>query len=304
MAASTEWTLRAMNMNYIIRITIGIFGLVLNTLQIKSIARKEKIKSPFEITLLSVAAADFIVSATAVVGITVILLISNSVIQLKNFEGFILLNPLVTYLSVSSSLLHVSYLAVQRVLVIFCPLNFKHNANKRCMIAIALIWLSSGVYILLIILKFYRLFTILAYLTIICGAVLVLSYSFICYRIKKRIHLLASQRSTSHATSQVVLIQNQSVLAYSMCVTVAFLICNVPNSVNVLIGFRACRMLRNFSEWLLYLNSALNPLLYFLFDYFKQGLILCCCSTSKSNRVATIGATEEKNAKIVLKIDP
>ena len=287
MATSTGWTLQAINMNYSIRITIGIFGLVLNTLQVKSIACKAKIKSPFEITLLSLAAADVIVSATAVVGYTVILLISNSVIQLDNFHGFILLNPLVTYLSVSSSLLHVSYLAVQRLLVVLFPLNFKHKSNKRCVIAIALIWLSSAIYILLIILKFYRLFTILAYLTIICSVVLALSYSCICYRIKKRIHLLASQRSTSHASSQVVLIQNQSVLAYSMCVTVAFLICNAPNAVIVLIGFSACRMVRNLSEWLLYLNSAFNPLLYFLFDYFKQGLILCCCSNSKNNRIAS-----------------
>ena len=287
MASSTGWTLQAINMNYSIRITIGIFGLVLNTLQVRSIVRKEKIKSPFEITLLSLAAADFIVSAMAVVGYTVILLISNSVVQLENFQGFILLNPLVTYLAVSSSLLHVSYLAVQRVLLVLCPLYFKHNSNKRCVIAIALIWLASAVYILLIIRKFYRLFTIQAYLTIICSVFLVLPYSFICYRIKKRIHLLASQRSTSHASSHVVLIQNQSILAYSICVTVAFLICYVPNAVNVLIGFSSCRMVSNLSEWLLYLNSVFNPLLYFLFDYFKRGLILCCCSNSKNNRIAS-----------------
>lgn len=271
------WSVEMKNTNYAIRTTIGITGFVLNLTQAASIIRKKKIQSAFEVTLLSLSVADITVSLITTIYYVKFLLFINQAIDGRFIPEFIYLNGIAFYLSLTSSLLHVCFIALQRLVAVLFPFQFhRHFTRNYSFCVLGLIWLVSGSYIVLMVLKYYRVYEVLSYVVIICSVILILAYSLICKRVSKRVDF-----SITRITAQ----QNRSVILHSFCITVAFVICNLPFAVDVLNGFAVSKVFRNIAEWLLHLNVLVDPVIYFMFDRFKMKLANCCLCFARRNRV-------------------
>eukprot|EP00112_Aurelia_sp_Birch-Aquarium-sp1_P001414 Seg1150.3 transcript_id=Seg1150.3/GoldUCD/mRNA.D3Y31 product="Melanocortin receptor 5" protein_id=Seg1150.3/GoldUCD/D3Y31 len=108
------------------------------------ITRTRKTRKPFQITLVSLSVADLLIAITLLTSGVDNLLIS---FNLAHFKGWFYLVQLSFYgFSLLSSMLHVSFIALQRLLVVLYPLRIKQIlTGRRCLIVIAVIWvLCSG----------------------------------------------------------------------------------------------------------------------------------------------------------------
>ncbi len=111
----------------------------------------------------------------------------------------------------------------------------------------------------------FAVLTVLSYLAIIIGISLVIMYSVVCYKTVNRHTVNISnneriQRRRQQADTEVSL--------YSFVVTIIFIICNFPASIEVL--FKYPNEPTFVSEVLLSLNPFLDTLLYFAWNYCKR----------------------------------
>ena len=132
--------------DFTIRLALGILGIILNAVQIRMITRKRKTRQPFQITLLSLSVADLLIAITLLTSGVDYLLIS---LNIAHFKGWFYLVQLSFYgFSLLSSMLHVSFIALQRLLAVLYPLRIKRIlTGRRCLIAIAVIWVLCSGYI-------------------------------------------------------------------------------------------------------------------------------------------------------------
>ena len=132
--------------DFTIRLVLGILGIILNAVQIRMITRKRKRRQPFQITLLSLSVADLLIAITLLTSGVDYLLIS---LNIAHFKGWFYLVQLSFYgFSLLSSMLHVSFIALQRLLAVLYPLRIKRIlTGRRCLIAIAVIWVLCSGYI-------------------------------------------------------------------------------------------------------------------------------------------------------------
>ena len=287
------WSLEIKNTNYAIRALIGIAGFILNVIQSASIIRKKKIKSAFEVTLLSLSLANITVSLITTIYYVKFLLFINKTIDGRFIPEFIYLHGIAFHLSLTSSLLHVCFIALQRLIAVLFPFQFnRYFTRNYSLCVLGLIWLASGSYIALMVLRYYRLYEVLSYVVIICGVILILAYSLICKRVNNRVDF-----TVTRTTAQ----QNRSVILHSFCITVVFMICNLPFAVDVLNGFAVSKVFRNVAEWLLYLNIVVDPVIYLMFDRLRVSLTNCCLRFTRRNQVIPMPKNTSNNRQRCVK---
>lgn len=208
-------------------------------------------------TLLSLSIADVITASSLLFYGSYELLLSGDIV--KSVEAIHSVYEIALDLSLVTSLLHVAFIAVQRLFAVIRPLLLHVMFTKsRCKFGLVSIWLISLIYCgwsswakstgpgSLI---------VTAYLIVSSAMLLILSYSLICYYIYNKRNIFNNRRR-----------QQCSVIAYPIFVTAAFIICTVPLAIAFFKLYVPCNFYQFIiPRWFLYVNSVFDPILYFLF---------------------------------------
>ena len=243
--------------NYSARIAIASAGIVINMLLIIFIYSKRRRNLPFDITLISLAVADFVVSFLTAMSYTLLLLYIHGKIGLPYLHEIIVLNTVGAHLTISSSILHLNFIAIQRLLVILSPISSRRLTKASCIKIIVSIWLLSATHILIIIFREYRIYVVLSYLIIVSAAILIFSYSVIFYRLTKPANL-----TTTRATAD----RRRSASYYCLAITLAFLVCSLPFAVSSILRDNTSVNFQIAGDLLLYLNATLDPIIYLVWE--------------------------------------
>ena len=267
-------------LNYAVRISIGLVGVLLNMLQMMLFSVRRRASLSFEVTLLSLSVADFVVSLLVCVAYSLFLLYFYDKIDLP-LKEIVILNAVGTHLSVTSSMLHLTFIAFQRLFVVLSPFRFNQNISKTLTsIIICVVWLLSGIYIFLVVLNHYHIYIPLSWLIMICAAALVFCYTAICYRLLK----VPYQDSNGALKNR-----RRTVTLYCLIVTSAFLVCSLPFAASSFWKTSLHRDFRMISDWLLVLNCAIDPTIYLAYEFIRGGMPPLFSRLWKTHRVAANG---------------
>ncbi len=261
-------------------ITMGTLSFFANFMQLFFICHDKKQRnSVFGIILLSLCVADLIVSIVLFnIGMNNLLKLFL-VIDWTLYNKLKLASDIAIIFSVASSLCHIVFIAVLRVLALVFPFKIKQIITKlRCKIILVFLWLFSIGFML--IRHFIKIY-ILSHLAIMASCILLLAYSIICYRMCKRRDILGNE-ATQRSRQQ----SDRYVLLYSITLTVIFCTCILPRAFSSFMKFSRAR---NYISTILYsLNPFLDPLLYFFANYFKQKRVnIVLPDKNRPDRVAT-----------------
>ena len=244
-----------------VRTTIGSIGLLLNGLQMSCILKKAQTKLPFDLTVLSLSVADIITAlALLVFGIYDVLVAQDIVSAVSYLEN---INEAALDLSIVTSLIHVEYIAVQRLLAVLYPIRFHILFTKfRCKVGLVFIWLVCAAYCTWSSWEKTRnspSFIIMSYTIIISIFFLLLSYLTICFKVFRK-------RRISRTTSR----NDHTIFFNSLLVATAFLVCTIPFTLQTL-GIIKSNTFYQFiiPKWVLFLNIILDPIIYFLLKYYR-----------------------------------
>ncbi len=245
-----------------IYLTTGILGLIANFLQLCFICRDKKQRnSVFGMILLSLCVADILVSIYLSYRGIITLLDLFLVMELPNQLMFLSIFAFI--FSFVSSLCHVVFIAVLRVLSLVFPFRIKQIITKlRCKIILVVLWLFSIGFALI---SYLIKIGIFLYLAITTSCTLLLAYSIICYRMCKRRGIQGNE-STQRNRQQ----SDKHVLLYSMALTFIFCSCNLPYSLFVVMKFRVSEVGSYIILALFFINAFLDPLLYFFVSHCRQ----------------------------------
>ena len=261
-----------------VRIGLGTLGTIANAVQMCCIAKKKQAKRPFEATLLSLSIADFITAVTLLCFGVYDVLLAYEIVSLK--RALEIIHEAALDLSIITSLVHVMYIAVQRLCAVLLPVSFHLSFTTfRCSLGLLLIWTLSAIYCIWSAVKKADgtpTFFILSVAILACACLLFLSYSCISYKVVR-------SRSISGTGSPIDL----TVLCNSVFVASAFVLCTIPFTMVHLSVFKPTNFYQFIvPSWCLFLNIILDPFIYFLFKYIrasgKYGLLrFVRCSASE-----------------------
>ena len=242
------------------RITFGCIGTTANSVQMFFIVKKKQAKRPFEATLLSLSSADLITSCTLLIFGIYDLLMNEKIISSNEFLET--MNEAALDLSIIASLVHVIYIAIQRVFAVLLPIKFQILFTKfRCALGIILIWCLSAAFCIWSSLEKPKVtpFYILSIIIIVCSILLIISYSVICCKVFR-------SRSYPRARGSM----ETKVLCNSILVGTAFIVCTIPFTLQHLKVYEPTDFYQFIiPRWMLFLNVVLDPFIYFLFKYVK-----------------------------------
>ena len=260
-------------------IAFGVTGLLLNSIQFIIIVSRKKTKLAFDLTILSLNVADFIVSiCITMLSIYDYLVLTSDTTWHPSAFIFRIGLPF----SIYSSIWHSVFIAIQRFLATFFPTKFRiYYTKKHCVAGLIVVWVSS---ILQTALPYIdtTIYIYVPVFLIISDACLITFYVMICCRVYyKRRQLSSTMASSRHH-------QNDWTLQYSALVTIAFVFCTFPSAVTDLrwivggpsLSFEFQVELLVTSK-LLYLNPTLDSVLFFIANYKEK---ICCQSLRRSNR--------------------
>ena len=257
-------------------IVTSIFGftaIILNIVEIGSILRKKTVKTPFKITLFTLALADLMISVAQCFSHIIGFLVEKGRIP-SSPEMDISFTTVESTIhgAFISSFLQILFISVQRLIATFWPLKCRRILTKvRCYFTLIIIWLISVLLIIgTAVFKLYNYEMIFTVLIFTSGVTVFIIYSLICYQIFKK-------RRSVIIRSTVPPRQNQTVLCFSILVTVALFVCTLPFGLSTLGYMRFSGV----PIWLMFLNPVLDPVIYFLFNNCKNHSAVCC---HRSNR--------------------
>ena len=256
-----------------VRIVFGCIGTAANIAQIFFIIKKKHAKRPFEATLLSLSSADLITSGTLVTFGIYDILLAKGIVSLTKFIE--IMNEAALDLSIITSLVHVIYIAIQRLLAVLSPIKFQLSFTKfRCSVGLIFIWILSSVYCTWSSLEKRKgtpTFYILSLTIVVCSILLSISYFIICWKVM-------TSRTYPRTRGGV----EAKVLCNSMLVGSAFVICTIPFTLKHLKVYEPANFYQFIIPlWLLFLNVVLDPFIYFLFKYANISLQTCLCPFAK-----------------------
>ena len=259
-------------------------GMAMNVLEMVYLIRGKRLKEPFNMVVFSLAAADLLsLIGASVIGVA---WIANKV-YLAHIMNLVVL-------CVTASQLHIIIITCQRFMVVLFPFKSKTLMTaRRFTICLATVWLLSALLTAVLFLFKSKLnITIAMSLMLLCGGVLLLSYSIIVYHLVKARGKITSAKVASS--------QNTHVVIYSICVTLAFISCNYPLAIQAMTSKRPkpnspSNTPESFAFWL---NPMIDPVIYFLFQAYRHGKIKCCCrrftfSAKECQNPTTINNTED-----------
>ena len=261
-------------------IALGVTGLILNSIEFIFIVRRKKTKLAFDLTILSLNLADFIVSIciTMISIIDYLLLTSDS----TTFHPSVVIFQFGLQFSIDSSIWHSVFIAIQRFLATFFPTKFRiYFTRKHCIAGLIVVWILSILQTALLCIA-TTIYIYVPVFLIISDASLITFYVMICCRVYyKRRQVSSTIASSRHH-------QNNWTLQYSALITIAFVFCTLPYAVTdlqMLIGDPIYSYEFNVKLFVMYLllhlNAALDSVLFFIANCKQK---LCCQSLQCSNR--------------------
>ena len=263
-------------------IAITLSGSFLNALEIASFAEIRGRRSPFNMTLLSLAIADLVVSLVGCCALILDIIHDNIIKIQKNVNVLINIAALTgIFLSLATSVLHVIFITIQRALSVLMPLQCKRIlTRRRCIACLVAIWIISAFYgTNYTFLTSKNIDQIFGILTLVCTGVLLLSYSMIYHILRTRQSYLSNRRAIR---------QRRSVLLHSVCVTAIFLMCTLPRALQIFQIYPTnIPYIRFIPKLLLIANSVGDPLIYFLFKKYRRATRnnLCCCCRERDTAI-------------------
>ena len=262
------------NVFHAVGMAITLSGSFLNALEIASFAEIRGRRSPFNMTLLSLAIADLVVSLVGCCALILDVIHDNVIKIQKNVKLLIDIAALTgIFLSLATSVLHVIFITIQRALSVLMPLQCKRIlTRRRCIACLVTIWIISAFYgTNYIFLSTENINHIFGILILVCTVVLFLSYSMIYRLLRTR---------ESYMSNRTAIRQRRSVLLHSVCVTAIFVMCTLPRALQIFKIYPTnIPYIRFVPKLLLIANSVGDPLIYFLFKKYRRATRnnLCCC---------------------------
>ena len=255
-----------------IALTFSIYGLgiVLNSCEIASLIHAKRATLPFDITLISLAMSDLMFALTSLVLGSLIYYVPNWIASKWSNMALVYC----TYSSIFSSVLHMVFIAMQRLIAVLYPLKASiWITRKRSIITVLLLWLASFAEAAPVPMGFYIYDRILLFSTFVVTGVIAVCYFVINFRMMTR-------KSPTGGDQQT---QNISILVYSISVTAIFMICIFPATVYAISQDVPLSKMQ-FPDYAIYsicLQVVLDPFVYFFFQIWKRGRCTLCCSASK-----------------------
>ena len=260
-----------------ITVAICSVALLLNAVEIAILTRSWKKLSIFEMWLFNLAASDGLVAVSILI-FEIIRFATNMNGRLfdvaRGLAGFI------GHFSAFSSMMTITFIAVDRLIAVKYPLKHKFwVTKKKVMIAISMLWAGNIVYSIIEPLvvdakngdqysarKGFRLLD--SFVIVIMGLIFVLAYSLIIYSTVIR---WKSLNLNSNNANQNIKIQNIVVLSTCVLVVITYMICLLPYAISYLMDKQF--EIYDYNALLVYSNTALDPLVYFFKKYLGMILI-------------------------------
>ena len=241
-------------------IAIGDLGITLNFCQIVSLLSAKKTKAPFDVTLISLAISDFLLSSLASASNIINHSLPN-VAMLKLFRHFTII--LFNLLAVSSSL-HMWFVAIQGLIAVLYPLKLSTwITKKRSVVTLLLLWLVSSVLSTLLSMDNYTYERIFICSPFFSTTVLIVCYFIINHKMLTRKALTVRGQRT----------QSMSILVYSSTITVIYIITIFPMTIESIrqpVLLRKIDFITN-AHQIFFLQIGLDPCVYFFSQILRRG---------------------------------
>lgn len=244
-------------------LAFGASGFILNISCAGFMIHKKKHKTPFGMSVLSLCIADILACITYLMYASMMIGAYNGSalardLALKSRASF----QVSIYISIAISLIHILFIAIQRLCAIIFPCAFNHwLTSSRCGLLLIIAWVIGLLYGIAY--SYYDIIAIIScYQMIILGMALVAVYCAICYRSSKN-----AKKRTSMTSGQNK--QNKRIIIHSTAVTLVFIACNYPYSINYLFAANN-RTLRKYLYGLIALRPLMDPLIYFFVNHFRE----------------------------------
>ncbi len=170
-----------------------------------------------------------------------------------------------TVFPVTSSITHVVFIAIQRVIAVALPLRVGRILTRsRCHVILALLWAISVAIAVFIYFHPKLGGMSLTVVIIALGIALVVIYSVICCKTMKR-------SIVNDVTGDMQRRRRQSekqMVKYAVAISAVFIVCNYPRSLYNFIEYPST--LLNVSVFLYCINPSMDTLLYFMSSYCKR----------------------------------
>ena len=257
--------------NGVISIIIGCVAILLNIIEIIVLGRKGRNRKQPENFILSLSFADLLVGATYI--ITGLFRISpNSINPAKARLKIIL------YFSIVTSILHVSFITVERLYAVLRPLKYRVIlTTKRTRMNIAIVWIFS-----ISIMTFWAILPHVIKLKpkhrsgffqgiiiFITGGAMLIVYGFLgryLAIVRKRTVRVSPAQNNSRKLSVK---ENTRDTMFYTCIAIAFILCSSTAGIGWLLP-RRVELVNLIGQYLLVLNSSINPILYFWRSHFSR----------------------------------
>ena len=255
---------------YFTNLIVSALIIIVNLIEMYLIAKRRRHITTYEALLLSLSTADFLVGVSTLV---------FTVGRNKSISAAILISSQTFYLTLASSLLHLSALTIDRAIAVAYPLKHRYWVSKtRIVICIISLWIISLVFSLPLVfmhnVSTYKK-TVLGYFMLIVSGVMVVSYAIIIYiaviRRRQRLQTSTGARSNQQGNDmkkdlRLVLMSFTVVLSYTGLVFPFVIKMIEVNAKN-----KTTQRGANNNEKLAFItNSVMNSLVYFFWKFLEQ----------------------------------
>nr|XP_055062967.1 trace amine-associated receptor 13c-like [Misgurnus anguillicaudatus] len=270
------------NIMYVFFSLLSVWTVFLNLLVIISISHFKKLHTPTNMLILSLAVADLFV------GLIIMPLEAIRLIETCWYFGDIICRLFIFILGllVSTSLSNLVLIAVDRYVAVCHPLLYPQKiTTTRTIIIICVSWFCSSVYSIsivmtisqrkytcygeCIIMSSFALIIIDLFLSFLLPCIVIITlYLRIFYVAHQQVKVINSLlRSEKHLTESSVRRKSESKAALTLGIIVTvYLFCWIPYySLTLTPNTRMTSVIAYFILWMVYINSALNPLIYAIF---------------------------------------
>ncbi|XP_073730795.1 trace amine-associated receptor 13c-like [Misgurnus anguillicaudatus] len=267
---------------YVFFSLLSVWTVFLNLLVIISISHFKKLHTPTNMLILSLAVADLFV------GLIIMPLEAIRLIETCWYFGDIICRLFIFILGllVSTSLSNLVLIAVDRYVAVCHPLLYPQKiTTTRTIIIICVSWFCSSVYSIsivmtisqrkytcygeCIIMSSFALIIIDLFLSFLLPCIVIITlYLRIFYVAHQQVKVINSLlRSEKHLTESSVRRKSESKAALTLGIIVTvYLFCWIPYySLTLTPNTRMTSVIAYFILWMVYINSALNPLIYAIF---------------------------------------
>ena len=183
---------------------------------------------------------------------------------------------LILVFTIIESLAHIFAIAVERLYSVKSPFRYRILiTNKRMLIIIACVWVTSVTVVAFSSLDWWGskrllLERVLGWLIIANEVVIVCVYGYLAYFLSNRFHLTFSRMNVEGQTLSKNLYSYQKrETIFCIGIAAAFIFCSLLAAIGLLLK-RKVDLFSTIGEYLLIINSLVNPVLYFWKSYLSR----------------------------------